>query len=147
MSETRKNPQRPIVGVGAVVFKQAKILLIKRGKPPKESQWSLPGGGQHLGETLKEAVLREVQEETGLTIEIDCLLDAVDFIEKEDDAVAYHYSLIDYAADYVSGSLRASSDAVDANFFSLEEALSLPLWTETKRIIKMAAEKRGLIKD
>jgi len=145
MPEARKNPDRPIVGVGAVVFKGAKILLIRRGKPPKENQWSLPGGGQELGETLHDAAMREVEEETGLRVKIDMLLDAVNFIERDGDNITFHYTLIDYSADFVSGKLSAASDANDARFFSLAEALSLPLWTETKRIIEMAASQRGLM--
>jgi 8-oxo-dGTP diphosphatase len=144
MTDTRKNPDRPHVGVGAVVFKDAKILLVKRGKAPKKGEWSLPGGSQKLGETLQQAVLREIKEETGLNVKIGVLLDAVDFIEHQQGKVAFHYTLIDYVADYGGGTLKAASDADDARFFSLAEALSLPLWTETKRIIKMAAALRGL---
>jgi len=145
MPEARKNPDRPIVGVGAVVFNGAKILLIRRGKPPKENQWSLPGGGQEVGETLHDATMREVEEETGLRVKIDTLLDAVNFIERDGDNITFHYTLIDYSADFVSGELKAASDANDARFFSLAEALTLPLWTETKRIIEMAASQRGLM--
>jgi len=146
MSGIRKNPSRPIVGVGAVVFKGDNVLLIKRGKPPKKGEWSLPGGGQQLGETVLQAVHREILEETGIKIKIERLLDVVDFIEParnpSQNTLKYHYTLIDYGAEYVSGDLRAMSDACEARFFSLAEALSLPLWTETKRIIQVAATAR-----
>ena len=144
MHNNRKNPTRPLVGVGAVVFKGEKILLIKRGKPPKKGEWSLPGGGQKLGETVRDAVTREVLEETGIVIKLDQLLDVVDFIEPESEQKNFHYTLIDFSADYVSGTLQAMSDAKEARFFSLDEALSLPLWTETKRIISLAANAKGL---
>lgn len=145
MTDARKNPTRPHVGVGAVIFKQAEILLIRRGKPPKQGQWSLPGGAQELGETVREAVVREVREETGLSIEVGALLDTIDFIEYSEKKVAFHYTLIDFVADYEDGVLQAGSDAEDARFFSLDEALSLPLWTETKRVIEMAAKNRSLL--
>lgn len=145
MADARKNPLRPIVGVGAVVFKSDKVLLIKRGKPPKESQWSLPGGAQELGETVTEALHREVLEETGLTVVLGALIDVLDFIEQDKDTTQFHYTLIDYAAEYVSGELKPASDAVDAHFFSLEEALALPLWSETKRVIETAAHQRGIL--
>jgi len=146
MSETRKNPPRPIVGVGAVIFKDNNILLIQRSKAPKKGEWSLPGGAQHLGETVREAVTREVMEETGLTITITSFLDALDFIEKTQDQTApvFHYTLLDYSADYLSGKLKAGSDASDARFFTFEEVMALPLWAETKRVIKQAASERGL---
>lgn len=146
MPETRKNPSRPIVGVGAVVFKGEKILLIKRGKEPKKNQWSLPGGAQNLGETVAEAVVREVIEETGLTVKIASFIDVIDYIEWGDrkGAPLFQYTLLDYSADYVEGTLRASSDAIDAQFFTLSDILALPLWSETKRVIKQAASERGL---
>ena len=147
MPETRKNPDRPIVGVGAVVFKTDQILMIRRSKEPKKGQWSLPGGAQHLGETVKEAISREVLEETGITIQIAELIDVVDFIEWDEgrSKPAYQYTLIDYAAEYVSGELQANSDASEARYFNIEDILALPLWDETKRVIKQAAKQRGLI--
>jgi len=145
MPDARNNPSRPHVGVGAAIFKGDLILLIKRGKPPKKGEWSLPGGGQKLGETLREAIVREVKEETGLNIKVGVLLDVVDFIDQNHEQVAFHYTLIDFVAEYTSGTLEAMSDATDAQFFSLDEALSLPLWTETKRIILMAAKNRSLL--
>ena len=144
MAKARKNPTRPFVGVGAVVFKEDRVLLIKRGKAPRSGEWSLPGGAQELGETVKEAVLREVKEETGLTVILTCLLDVIDFIETEENTLSFHYTLVDYGAEYVSGTLKADSDAADAQFFLLEEALALPLWSETKRIIELAAERRQI---
>jgi len=144
MSDTRKNPNRPHVGVGAAVFNGDKILLIKRANEPKKGQWSLPGGAQKVGETVREAIMREVTEETGLLVQLDQLLDVVDFIEGDNEAIEFHYTLIDFAASYLGGQIQAGSDAEEARFFSLDEALSLPLWTETKRIIRMAAKARGL---
>lgn len=139
---TRTQFSRPVIGVGAVVFYGDDVLLIRRGKPPRQGEWSLPGGRQELGETLKEATEREVREETGLDITVGALIDVIDFIEHKDGALAFHYSLVDYIAEATSSAPVPASDADDACFFSLDEALSLPLWTETKRIISKAANMR-----
>jgi len=139
MTKTSENKRYPKVGVGVVVFQDEKVLLIKRGKPPRAGEWSLPGGKQELGETLQEAAHREVKEETGISITITGLVDVVDFIDRGEDDIRFHYSLIDFAAQYQGGTLAPASDAVEAKFFTLEDALALPLWTETKRILKKAA--------
>ncbi|GHF23506.1 DNA mismatch repair protein MutT [Kordiimonas sediminis] len=131
---------RPIVGVGTVVFCGDKVLLIKRSNPPKADEWSLPGGKQELGETLVEAARREVLEETGIIAEIKGLVDVVDFIDRSPSSqkIAHHYTLIDYWGICTADTVTAGSDAKAACFYSLEEALALPLWSETKRIILAA---------
>ena len=139
MSASRTFPDRPIVGVGAVVFKGEQVMLIRRGKAPRKGQWSLPGGGVELGETTSDAIRREIQEETGLDVELAGIIDSVDYIERTDTgAVSFHYVLIDYLAYWRAGALAAGSDADDARFFTVETALALPLWEETKRIIRAA---------
>jgi 8-oxo-dGTP diphosphatase len=145
--DARENPARPIVGAGAVVMKDGEVLLIRRGKPPKLGSWSLPGGAQELGETIEDAVVREVLEETGLEVRVIAFLDVIDLIEKEAEGIRYHYTLLDYLAEVTGGTLSPGTDAADARFFSLEEALALPLWSETHRIIKLAATRMAEIKD
>ncbi len=141
METSREFPERPIVGVGAVVIKDEQIVLIKRGKAPRKDEWSLPGGGVELGETTSSAVRREIREETGLEVELAGVIDTVDFIERDGtDAVNFHYILIDYLAYFRAGTLTAGSDADDARFFSFDDALALPLWDETKRIIRAAKD-------
>ena len=140
MADHREHPDRPVVGVGAVVIKDEQILLIRRGKPPKAGEWSLPGGGVELGETTETAVLREVKEETGLGVTLGPLIDAVDFIDRTQQGIRFHYILIDYLAYWTDGEPQAGTDAAEARFFSLEEAFALPLWSETKRIIKTAVQ-------
>ena len=94
----RDYPDRPIVGVGAVVFKDDAVLLIRRAKPPRAGQWSLPGGVQELGETWAECAHREIAEETGVEIELIGLVDVVDAITPDDDArIARHFTLVDVA--------------------------------------------------
>ena len=112
MTDDRLYPDRPIVGIGIVVFKGPEVLLIQRGKPPRLGQWSLPGGVQELVETVHEAARREVAEETGVDIDIVGLIDTVDSIQRDESGrVRYHYTLIDVAAVWRDGEPRAGSDA------------------------------------
>ena len=142
---SRTYPDRPIVGVGAVVFRGNEVLLIRRGKPPRMGDWSLPGGMQEIGETVFEAAAREVQEETGVTISDIALIDVVDSITLDDDAgVQFHYTLIDVVAKWRSGEPVGGTDAMHAEFVSLDEASKMVLWRETHRIIARAREMRGL---
>ena len=106
MNDTRDYPDRPICGVGIVVFHQQKVLLIRRGKPPRQGEWSIPGGKQKLGETLQQAARREVQEETGLKLGPLMLVDVVDSIFKDSQGqIQYHYSLVEWTGEFVSGEL------------------------------------------
>ena len=146
MSE--KNDQRtyldyPFVGVGVVIWKDDRFLLIQRGKEPRLGPWSIPGGRQELGETVKETAIRETLEETSLTVEITDFLDVVDSIQKDDKGkIAFHATLVDYAAEWISGDARADSDAMAVAWHRLEDLEELGLWSETNRIIRMSAELR-----
>ena len=143
--DDRRYPSRPIVGVGVVILDADKVLLIKRGKPPRAGSWSLPGGAQESGETLKEAALREIYEETNLKVEIIGLIDIVDSIRRDKKGDAeYHYTLIDFAARVTGGALRAGDDAIDSHWFTPQEIKELDIWSETKRIIRMAAKQYGM---
>ncbi len=96
----RSYPDRPFVGVGAVVFKEESVLLIRRGRPPRQGSWSLPGGLQEVGETVFATAAREVLEETGLTIRVIDLVDVVDSITHDnEDRTQYHYTLVDVRAE------------------------------------------------
>lgn len=139
----RLYPDRPIIGVGVVVWRGDRVLLVKRGKPPRLGQWSIPGGAQHLGETLLEAAAREVMEETGLAISEISFLTSVDLIEREADGrVRFHYTLLDFTAEAPAGEAVPSDDAAAVGWFELEELSGLGLWSETLRIIAAAAERR-----
>lgn len=127
-------------------MKGGDVLLIRRGKAPKIGSWSLPGGAQELGETVEETVIREVREETGLEVSVCAFLDIIDLIERDETGIRYHYTLVDYLAEVTGGRLQAGSDATDARFFSLEDALALPLWSETRRIIELAAARMAEIR-
>lgn len=140
MSQATTQPTHPIVGAGAVVLKGDEVLLIRRGKAPRKGEWSLPGGGVELGETTEDATVREVKEETGLDVELGPLLDVINYIDKSEGGVRHHYVLVDYLAYWQGGEPVGDSDAMEARFFTAEDALALPLWSETKRIIRLALE-------
>jgi len=115
-------PNHPRVAVGAVVFKEDKVLLVLRGKPPAEKKWSIPGGCVELGETLQEAAEREITEETGIVIQAKKPIYTFDVIERDDKGhIRFHYVIVDLAADYVSGELRAGDDALDVGWVSLKD--------------------------
>ena len=140
----RRYPARPIVGVGTVVLDGDMVLMIQRGKPPRQGSWSLPGGAQELGETIREAARREVREETGLEIEIFGLIDVVDSVRPDAyDKIEYHYTLIDVAGHAVGGTLMAGGDAQDCRWFTRPEIDAMDIWSETKRIIALAADRYG----
>ena len=123
------------------MFRGEEVLLIQRAKPPVSDNWSIPGGAQEIGETVREAARREVAEETGIEIEIVGLIDVVDGITRDDDGrTKFHYTLVDFAALWRSGEARAASDAAATLWAGLDEIAGIPLWDETRRIIARAAE-------
>ena len=140
---SRAYPARPIIGVGMVVWHGDRVLLVQRGRPPRQGQWSLPGGAQQLGESLAEAARREVLEETGLTVDLGDVIATVDSIERDPDGrVRYHYTLIDFTAEAHGAELVPGDDAADARWFDLDQIAGLGLWSETLRIIELARAGR-----
>jgi mutator protein MutT len=133
------------VGVGAVIWNETgEIVLIRRGQAPRLGEWSIPGGKLEWGESLREGVLREVREETGLTVEITGLIDAVDSVTRDAaGAILHHYVLIDFHARYVAGELSAGGDAAEARWAAFASLSEYSLWTETRRIIETAQRMRG----
>jgi 8-oxo-dGTP diphosphatase len=134
-------PLLPVLAVGAVIWNhEDEIVLIRRGKAPRQDQWSIPGGHVEWGESLRDAVLREVREETGLSVEIAGLVDVVDLISRgESGEVMRHYVLVDFAARLLTGDLVAGSDAADARWVPISQLREYPLWSETRRIIEASA--------
>lgn len=130
---------RPVPAVGVVCLRDDSVLLIRRGTPPRQGEWSLPGGRIEPGERAMDAALRELREETGVEAEITGLIDVVDGLFPE---AGRHYVLIDYAARWLSGEPVAGDDALEARFVALEEVEALIDWSETRRIIRMAADAR-----
>ena len=143
----REYPDRPIVGIGVVVLASNKVLMIRRAKPPRQGQWSLPGGAQELGETVFDAARREVLEETGLDVEILGMVDVVDSISSDNlGNVQYHYTLIDFVATVTCSDIPiAGSDASEVAWMTLDKISGLELWSETIRIINLAIEMANAI--
>lgn len=133
--------QRPIVGVGVVCLRDGaqgeEVLLVRRGRPPRAGEWSLPGGRLELGETLAACALRELYEETGVRAELLGLVDVVDGLFP-----AAHFVLIDFLAEWTAGEPRAGDDAAEARFVALDQALRLVSWSETRRVLLQAEEIR-----
>lgn len=140
---SREYPAYPMVGVGVVVWRGDEVLLIQRGKAPRAGSWSLPGGRQKLGETTREAGIREVREETCVEIAIGGLLDVIDSITRDDDGrIRLHYTLVDYWGEWLAGAPRGATDAMDARFVRPGDLPQYDLWSETLRVIELSARKR-----
>ncbi len=130
-------PRLPRVAVGAVVFKDRQVLLVRRGQAPARGLWAIPGGSMELGETLQEAAEREIFEETGVTIRAGEPILAFDVIERDDiGRVRYHYVIVDMIADYVTGGLKAGDDAAEARWVSAAELKTLDASDRTRRLLK-----------
>lgn len=130
-------PDRPYVGIGAVIVVEGKIVLIKRGHEPLAGRWSLPGGAVELGETLQEAVAREMLEETGLVVRVGPPIEVFDRIMRDDDGrVRYHFVLIDYLCWRIGGELRAGSDVADAVVAGIHELDAFELCGLTTSVIQ-----------
>jgi len=123
MAAPREFPDAPRAGVGAVVLDGDRVLLVRRGQPPSQGKWSIPGGLVELGERLEDAVVREVEEEAGLRVRILGLCGVIDRVVRDEgsEAVRYHWIIIDYVAVVEGGALQAGSDAADARWVPLDQ--------------------------
>jgi 8-oxo-dGTP diphosphatase len=138
----REHPKQPLVGVGALIVENGRAVLIKRGKAPLLGEWSIPGGMLELGETLRQGAEREALEETGLTVKATELLGVFDRVVPDSDGrIVYHYVLIDFLCERISGELQAGADAADAQWLTPEEIRSLPLAEDTAAVIQAAFAK------
>jgi 8-oxo-dGTP diphosphatase len=153
----REYPESPLVGVGAVIVdrrdkdhrdkdkarpekdrpeKDHRVLLVRRGQPPLLGEWSLPGGVLECGETLREAVVREAREETGLLVEIGEMLGVYERLIRDDEQrVRYHYVLLDFLCHAVGGELKAGSDAADVRWFTRDELPALNLTYDANDVV------------
>ena len=135
----RQYPSFPRVGIGALIFKDNRILLIKRGQEPSKGKWTVPGGLVELGERLSETVQREIYEECNIRIRVLDRLGIFEFIETDQQKdVRFHYIVIDYLADYVAGELKAGSDIDEARWVELDKTDELDITDSIKPLIQKA---------
>ncbi len=144
MSSQHEFPKRPVPAVGAIVFRDGAVLLVKRGAEPNRSRWSLPGGSLEIGETVEAGAVRETREETGVDVQPLRVLDVRNFIERKDGEVRWHYVLIDVLCEYLRGDPFPATDAENARLIPLRElgeydvvptALEVLQVTSTRRIV------------
>lgn len=139
----RLYPENPIVGIGAVIVKDNKVLLIKRAGDPGRGLWSIPGGLVELGEKIKDAVCREVKEETGLDVRVGEIADATEIITRDEEGkVKYHFVIVDFFAEVLRGELKPSSDALEAKWVEFKDLRKYRLTETVERLFK----KLGFLK-
>lgn len=140
----REYPKQPIVGVGGVVIERGRVLLIQRGRPPLQGEWSIPGGMVELGENLEDGVRREIREETGLEVEPLAAIEVFDRIQKNGSRVQYHYVIVDYVCRREGGRLQAGSDVLDARWVKRQD---LPRYCVTPKAASVIANAFRLARE
>ena len=137
LSKQKKDyPDKPRVAVGAIVFSNDRVLLVRRGQPPSEDLWAIPGGSVEIGETLQEAAEREILEETGITIRAREPVYTFDAIERDDAGkIRFHYVIVDLGADYVTGNPTAGDDALEARWVTAQELNELQVSLPTLKLL------------
>jgi 8-oxo-dGTP diphosphatase len=136
MKVRRRYPTRPLVGAGAVVHRGPKVLLVRRRYPPNRGKWALPGGLVELGENTQEAAVREIREETGLTVEIEAMLDVQTDVHRDANSrPEYHYILVDYLARPSGGRLKLNHESTAAGWFSAAQAKLLRTTDGTRKVL------------
>ena len=133
----REYPDRPVVGVGAVVIHEGRVLLVRRGVAPSRGLWAVPGGALELGETLQQGAEREILEETGVAIRAREPICAFDFFERDGDGrIRFHFVIVDVAADYIRGDVKGADDALEARWLSPEDLEGLPVSRNTLKLLR-----------
>jgi ADP-ribose pyrophosphatase YjhB (NUDIX family) len=141
--DDRRYPRRPLVGIGALIFEDGRILMAQRGKEPLKGWWSLPGGAVETGETLDFAVRREVREETGLEVEPERMFEIFERIMRDDQGLTeYHYVLIDYVCKVTGGTLCAGDDVARVQWMRENELAGLQITEGTLGVIQKAFRER-----
>ncbi len=138
-------PSRPGVGVGIVIWREDKVLLVRRGHAPSKGEWALPGGKQIVGETILQTAVREAREETGLDITPLGIVTAIDGITRDKAGrVEYHYTIVEVAALSRAGDALAQDDADEVRWASVEDVERLCRWPEVARVVRLSALHRAL---
>lgn len=139
----REYPNHPIIGVGAIIIRGEEVLLARRGKEPGYGKWSIPGGAVKLGETLEEAVVREVSEEVNLAVRVGEVVEVLErILHDAEGRVQYHYVLVDFLCEHLSGEGKPSSDALEVQWVPVSEISCHVLSGKTKKVIQKAFEMR-----
>ena len=143
----RVYPDQPVVGVGAVIVREGQIALIKRGNEPAKGKWTVPGGLVELGESPKQAVIRETLEEVGLEVDSPTLVDVVSNVDLDEKGkVKYHYVIVDYLVHVKSGRAEAATDAVELRWVPFDEVENYDLTASFRLFFvhnREKLEKRG----
>jgi ADP-ribose pyrophosphatase YjhB (NUDIX family) len=141
VSGSREYPDRPWVGIGCIVLRGEDVLLVRRGRPPRLGQWSLPGGAQHVGEGAEAAARRELLEETGVEVGPLALLAVIDAVNRDPDGrVRFHYTIIDYGARWLAGEARAGDDVSAVAWAAPGDLGAYELTPESHRVIALARQ-------
>jgi len=137
----KEYPKHPMVGVGAIIVRNGKILIVKRKSEPGKGRWSVPGGLVELGETVGQTVKREVKEECSLDVEVDRLIDVVDSLTKDEEGnIKYHFVILDFFVKLKGGELKAGDDAEEAKWVPLEEVEKYNLTKTFREFLKRNME-------
>jgi len=133
----REYPDCPRVGVGAIVVKDGRVLLVKRATEPSKGLWAIPGGSLELGETLREGAEREIREETGIVVDVKHPVYAFDYFERDKKGkIRFHFVIVDMLADYIRGELKAADDALEARWLSPSDLENIELTASTAKVLK-----------
>ena len=138
----REYPERPIVGAGALMIENGKLLLIKRGAKPGQGKWSIPGGLVELGERVQETIVREVKEECGLDIEVERLVDVFDSITRDEKGrIQYQFVVVNFLAKIKGGILENADDVLEARWVPLNEVEKYNLTNSFREFFQKHYEK------
>jgi ADP-ribose pyrophosphatase YjhB (NUDIX family) len=139
---SRRYPEHPLAGVGAIIFRGPEVLLVKRGSPPALGKWSVPGGLVELGENLDASVRREVMEEVGLEVKVIDLVAALDRVMFDRNGrIEYHYILLDFLCEVLGGDPIAATDADECRFVPMDDLGRYEMTRGTEEVIRRAFEK------
>lgn len=138
----RDYPERPLIGVGAVIVAGNRVVVVRRGHEPLKGEWSIPGGVLEIGETLRAGAAREALEETGLVVEPSDVLEVLDRIVRDEQGrIQFHYVLIDFLCKPISGELRAGGDAEEARWLSVSELANFPIADSAAAVLRKGLER------
>jgi mutator protein MutT len=139
----RRYPEHPVVAVGVLLLDGDRVLLVRRARPPQSGRWTVPGGGVELGETLEQAAVRELREETGLGCTLGPIVEVLDRVVRDgDDKIEFHYVILDFLGTAPVGELRAGSDAGEARWVAIDELAGVDTTDGLEPVVRRALAMR-----